>query len=189
MEDNSVGHADVITIKPSYNRFNLDIYEVKVSRADILQDIKKGKYKRYLPHCHRLYFAAISGIIKKEEIPEDVGLIVRGENGWKTIKSAKKRDVIFDNQTLLALLFYRGRNINKKRIDIANNGYIKNRFYKHQLKGFGKDIRNMILNYNNLEMKFKNLLYECSKKIQFSSEEEKNLFIEKWEKKTYIYDW
>ena len=39
----AVGQADVITIKPSYRRFNLDIYEVKVQRSDFLEDIKSEK--------------------------------------------------------------------------------------------------------------------------------------------------
>jgi len=44
----SVGQADVITIKPSYNRFNLDIFEVKVQRSDFLQDIKSKKYENIM---------------------------------------------------------------------------------------------------------------------------------------------
>ena len=46
--DNNGGNADVIVVKPSYVKFNVDIYEVKVNRSDFLQDIKRGKYKKYL---------------------------------------------------------------------------------------------------------------------------------------------
>ena len=87
-----VSQADVITVNPSYNKFNLDIYEVKVTRSDFLGEIKKKKYEASLPHCNRFYFATLSGVCKPEEIPDGIGLIVRGDNGWSTVKRAKKRE-------------------------------------------------------------------------------------------------
>jgi len=94
------GQADVITIKPSYTKFNLDIYEVKVTRSDFLTDLKKGKYKKYLPHCNRLYFAIVGDIAKKDEIPDGIGLIKRTKKGWSTIKAAKKHNVDFDKNII-----------------------------------------------------------------------------------------
>jgi len=180
----SVGQADVITIKPSYNKFNLDIYECKVTRSDFLQDIKSGKYKRYLEHCNRLYFAAPSGIIKKEELPEGVGLIVRGDNGWSTVKLAKKRNIEFNNEMLLSLVFFNGRVYNNKRINL---GYVNYRWVdKDRLKGLGKHVKESILNYNNLLLKFNNLLTEASRKITFKSEKEKEDFEDKWDRTNYI---
>lgn len=184
----AVGQADVITIKPSYNRFNLDIYEVKVQRSDFLQDVKKGKYKKYLPHCNRLYFAILEGVARKDEIPEDVGLIVKNQKGWHTIKAAKKREVEHTKEILMALAFSNGRVYQQRRIGLSNNHYgIRNIIDKSKLKGFGSDVKEMILNYNNLELKFKNLLYEASKKIPFKSEKERQEFEDKWEEQSYIY--
>lgn len=185
---NNGGNADVVTIKPSYSHFNLDIYEVKVQRSDFLQDIKSGKYKKYLPYCNRLYFAVLKGIAKKEEIPEDIGLIVRGENGWTTVKAAKNKKVDHCKDMLLALAFSNGRVYQHRRVNLGGGYYgVKNVIDKQKLKGFGKDIKEMILNYNNLELKFKNLLYEASKKIPFKSEKEREEFEDKWEKESYIY--
>lgn len=99
--------ADVVRIRPSYTRFCVDIFEVKVKRADFLKEIRTAKWKGYLEHCHRLYFASLSGVIDKKEIPDECGLIVRGQKGWKTIKLAKKRDLEIPAETLLSLLFYR----------------------------------------------------------------------------------
>lgn len=177
------GQADVITIKPSYNRFNMDIYEVKVSRSDLLQDIKKGKYKKYLPHCNRLYFAIKKGIGTVDDIPEGVGLIVRGENGWSTVKAADKREVEFSTQMLQSLIFFKGRVFGKKRADMTNEHYAYlNARSKFVLKGFGTKIKEKIINYNILKQQFTNLLYEASRKIPFKSEKEREDFEDKWEK-------
>lgn len=184
----SIGQADVITIKPSYNRFNLDIYEVKVQRSDFIQDVKKGKYKKYLPCCNRLYFAVLEGVAKKEEIPENIGLVIKGKNGWHTVKAAKKREIEYTKEMLMALAFSNGRVYQQRRIDLSNNHYrIRSIVDKSRLKGLSNDVKEMILNYNNLELKFKNLLYEASKKIPFKSEKEREEFENKWEEQSYIY--
>jgi len=77
--------ADVVEVKPSYTRFCVSIYEIKVSRADFHSDIRTEKWKGYLEHCHRFYFTLPSGLVKKREVPEGAGLIVRGETGWSTL--------------------------------------------------------------------------------------------------------
>ena len=46
-------------------------------------------------------------MVKKEEIPEEAGLIVRGENGWKVLKPAKPRDIEIPYMTLLSIAFVR----------------------------------------------------------------------------------
>jgi len=97
--------ADVITVKPSYTRFILDIYECKISRADFLSDIRSEKWKGYLQHCNRFYFALLSGIATKEDIPDEAGLIVHGDKGWTTVKAAPKREVIIPATTMMSMLF------------------------------------------------------------------------------------
>jgi hypothetical protein len=106
---NEVQRADVIEVKPSYNRFCVSIYEVKVSRSDFLSDIRSGKWRGYLDHCHRFYFAVPSGMVKKEEMPEEAGLIVRGEKGWQTQKAAVCRDIEIPYFTLLSMIFSKQR--------------------------------------------------------------------------------
>lgn len=181
---NGPGQADVLTIKPSYNRFNLDIYEVKVTRSDLLQDIKKGKYKKYLPHCNRLYFAVKQGICTKDDIPEGVGLIVRGENGWSTIRGAEKREIKPSTQMLQALVFYNGRVYNKKRVDLTKRTNVHNTtYFKKDLNFLGKKIAEKLHNYNILRNNYNNLLYEASNKINFPTKEEEEKFLDKWENK------
>ena len=183
-----VSQADVITVNPSYNKLNLDIYEVKVSRADFLGEIKKKKYENSLPHCNRFYFALLAGIAKPEEIPEGLGLIVRGENGWSTVKRAKKREIDFSQHTLLSLIFFNGRVYNRRRIELSNNYFgVRGNYNKDRLKGFGTDIKKMIIRYNDLERKFKNLLNYASKGIEDKAEREK--FEDDWETKGFLSRW
>lgn len=87
------GRADVAAFALSWVRFDATIWEVKISRADFLGDVNAGKYQRYLPWCSRLYFAAPAGLLAKGEIPEGVGLVVRGEKGWSGVRAARRRDV------------------------------------------------------------------------------------------------
>jgi hypothetical protein len=183
-----VSQADVITVKPSYNRFNLDIYEVKVTRSDFLQEIKKKKYEASLPHCNRFYFATLSGVAKAEEIPDGLGLIVRGENGWSTVKAAKKREVQFDQQMMLSLLFFNGRVYNRRRDDLGRQAYrLKNTVYKDDLKGLGKRIREALTKYNTLEKRYNSLLWHASRQIKFKSEKEREEFEDRWDKDGWYY--
>lgn len=99
--------ADVVRVRPSYTRFCIDIFEIKVKRADFLKEIRTAKWKGYLEYCHRFYFASLSGVIDKEEVPDECGLMVRGPKGWKIIKGAKKREPEIPAEALLSLLFYR----------------------------------------------------------------------------------
>lgn len=73
-------------------------YEVKVSRSDWLKD---QKLHAYLPLCNVLYIVAPSGVVKDEEIPEGVGLLVVNSKGTGllTKRKAKHREV--DDPTVL----------------------------------------------------------------------------------------
>lgn len=101
--------ADVLGIKPSYTRFCVAIYEIKVSRPDFLSDIRSGKWRSYLPHCHRFYFATLPGVCSKDDIPAEAGWMVRSDKTWTTRKAAKPRPVEVPVETLQALIFARQR--------------------------------------------------------------------------------
>lgn len=101
--------ADVVAVKPSYNRFCISIYEVKVSRSDFLSDIRSEKWRGYLPHCNRFYFAVESGVCQKNEIPAPAGLMVRGTKGWSTVRGATPQDTEIPVETLKALIFAKTR--------------------------------------------------------------------------------
>ena len=100
----------------------------------------------------------------------------------------EKIEQTISQEMLLSLLFFKGRVYNKKRTDISSIYSLKT-IDKKRLMGFGKEIRNMILNYNNLELKFRNLLYEVTDDgFELKTEEERKKFKEYWQKLKYIYD-
>lgn len=102
---NEAGRADVFAFCPWWSRHDRSIYEIKVQRTDYLTDVSKGKYRKYLPFCNRLYFAVPKGLVRKTEVPDTAGLIVHGENGWRVVKSAPQRVVDdFSNDFLWHLI-------------------------------------------------------------------------------------
>lgn len=85
--------VDVLGIKISYWRGpTIRIYEVKASRADFLRDTGAQKYLEYWPLCHQLYFACEAGLLKKADLPEGCGLIVRGAAGWRVVAPPKTHE-------------------------------------------------------------------------------------------------
>jgi len=96
--------ADVVAILKSFTNPSFTIYEVKVSRSDFNGDVNRGKYRQYFDYCSQFYFAAPSGLIKKDEVPEECGLTVRGVNGWRVVKVAHRREYTPDVMFLLKLL-------------------------------------------------------------------------------------
>jgi len=115
--------ADVLTIRKSFSNPSFMIYEVKISRSDFNADINRGKYRAYFDHCCQLYFAAPKGLIKKEEVPEGTGLIVRGDNGWRVTKAAPRREHTPSVELLLKLLMrgYEDRLVQWKQYDRIKN--------------------------------------------------------------------
>lgn len=107
--DENPPRADVLGVKPSYTRFCVAIYEIKVSRSDFLSDIRSGKWRSYLPHCHRFYFATLPDVCTKDDIPAEAGWMVRTNKTWTARKAAKVRPVEVPMETLQALVFARQR--------------------------------------------------------------------------------
>jgi len=96
--------ADVLVVKKSFTHPTCIIYEVKASRSDFHSDVNKGKYRKYLDDCAQLFFAVPSGILHAHEVPQEAGLIVRGDKGWQVVKAAPRRDHTFKVEMLLKLL-------------------------------------------------------------------------------------
>jgi len=140
--------ADVVEVKPSFTRFCISIYEVKISRADFQSDIRSGKWLGYLPHCHRFYFACPSGMINKNEVPPGAGLIVRGDKGWTTVKAAPVMKNEIPTETMMALIFSRQRenwyDKKRNRVFAVRRSYTANR--KYMYKALGKEIGDALRN-------------------------------------------
>jgi len=81
-------------------------YEVKVSRGDFVQD---QKWRVYLKYCNQFYFVCPTGLIKKEELPNDTGLIYLSKTGSKLFikKIAPHREVSIPVELFMYILMAR----------------------------------------------------------------------------------
>ncbi|WP_334037439.1 hypothetical protein [Burkholderia gladioli] len=77
---------DVYSVPCSFARFQPVAYECKISVADFRRDVTAGKWTSYLRFAAGVIFAAPAGLLKKDDIPSGCGLIVRGPDGWRTLK-------------------------------------------------------------------------------------------------------
>ena len=98
--------AWAINCWPSQGGFQAVAYEVKISRADFLHELKHP-YKRELGlrYSNLFYFAAPKGLIKKSELPRECGLVEVDEAGRaKLALEAPRREMEFPPPRFLAAL-------------------------------------------------------------------------------------
>lgn len=98
---------DLIRIDP--HRQYIRIFEFKSCRADFISD---KKWQKYLKYCHTFTFVCPRGVIKKEDLPNGVGLLWLYQWKWKEsdswvldsewIKKPRKREM--NQATLLRLV-------------------------------------------------------------------------------------
>lgn len=70
--NNELLKFDALAVKKSWAKPRFTGYEVKVSRSDFMND---QKWPGYLPYCHCFSFVCPKGLIQREELTEEVGLI------------------------------------------------------------------------------------------------------------------
>ncbi len=78
---------DLYTIAKSYTKPAPLAYEIKISVSDFRSDITSGKWQKYLRFACGVIFCVPAGMIGKEDIPTGCGLMVRGEESWRTVKA------------------------------------------------------------------------------------------------------
>lgn len=84
-------------------------YEIKVSRSDWLGD---KKWPTYLPLCHQLYIVCPYKLLKKDEIPDPLGLMWAQDGETGRIITAKKaaiRNVAIPENLFRYVLMYRAK--------------------------------------------------------------------------------
>lgn len=88
----SSGRLDAWAMKKSWSNPLVIGYEIKVNRADFLHD---EKWRSYLDYCNEFYFVCPSGIIIKNEVPTEIGLIYISSTGTRlyTKKKATYRNI------------------------------------------------------------------------------------------------
>ena len=149
--NNGIPIADVINVRYSYTRFNIDIFECKVQRSDLIKEIKSEKYKKYLPYCNRFYFVAPRGLTDKIEIPKECGLILKSEKSFYTRKPALVRSPELESEMLMALVFFRKRT-NKN----SEHRYFLSSKNTDELRKLGKKINTALNEYDHRQWEKKN---------------------------------
>jgi hypothetical protein len=76
----------VYALPHSYSKFCPVVYEIKVSVSDFRADVTAGKFTKYFKYASAVVFAVPEGMLKKTDIPEGCGLMIRKESGWHTLK-------------------------------------------------------------------------------------------------------
>jgi hypothetical protein len=95
---------DVYALDKSFAYPRATTYECKVSVADFRADVTAGKWQSYLPFSSGVYFAAPSGLLKREDVPKGCGLIVRGDEGWRTLRAPTLQSFRMTQDVCLKLL-------------------------------------------------------------------------------------
>jgi len=95
---------DAIAMKISYSKMQLWGYEIKVNRRDFVQD---EKWHQYLEMCNSLYFVCPHGLINKDEVPKEAGLLYVTKTGGRlrTIKKAPYRTVAYRPEYFMGMIF------------------------------------------------------------------------------------
>ena len=110
---------DAWAMKRSWSNPHTFGYEIKVSRSDFMQD---EKWHKYLDLCSHFSFVCPPGVIDRDELPQEVGLIVSTTNGCRllTKKKAPLRDVVIPESLWRYILMCR-TNITEKEFSSRNN--------------------------------------------------------------------
>lgn len=104
---------DILTMKKTLNIKNMNptAYEIKHSRSDFFSDIKNPqKRASYLEIADKLYYVCEEGLIKKEEVPEECGLIFPVRYGsddishFKVVKKARVKKVEINPVLMMKML-------------------------------------------------------------------------------------
>jgi len=97
---------DVLTAQKSYTKPMITAYEVKASRSDFQSDMRSGKWLRYREVTNRVLFAVPQGLVKRDEVPAEAGLIVYNADkcSWVVLRAGRVAQVdlaAFEWQSLL----------------------------------------------------------------------------------------
>lgn len=117
---------DFVAIKGTWNPITIKAFEVKVSRADFLND---QKWPEYLDLCNQFYWVCPKGLIKREEIDPRCGLVYINPKSMRptTVRAAVYRDVEPEPLLLLYLIICRHNPSKERQIDIIKREMKENK--------------------------------------------------------------
>lgn len=113
------GRLDVVAVWTTgqYRNNVVHGYEVKVSRSDLLRDLKSEKWRRYLTQVDRLFFAFPKDVASPDEVPPEAGVIVHNGVGWQQVRAAKPQKREPDPSLPWRLLWRAHAEVNEERVE------------------------------------------------------------------------
>lgn len=108
---------DAVAIYKSWAHPQIRGYEVKISRSDFLRD---AKYTQYLPYFHEFYFVTPAGMVQRQEVEENIGLIWYNPKTetLTTKKKAVHRKIEVSSNMLLYIIMNR---LDSDRLPFTND--------------------------------------------------------------------
>ncbi len=102
----ALSRPDVFSVRhvTSSHRLHPAVHEIKVTRADLLCDLKKESKRRgYQSYSQSFYYVIAEGIAEPGEIPLDCGLIVASPTRLKVLRPAPHRPATLTTAQWIAL--------------------------------------------------------------------------------------
>lgn len=129
---NDMRRLDGWALKKTWQPVTMIGYEIKVSRSDFTSDTK---WLSYLPLCHQFYWVCPSGLIKKEEVSNDAGLIWVTKTGTRLFTKVKApyRRIEIPWELLVYVLMSRAT------IDVPSSGSGSSEYWRRWLESRERD--------------------------------------------------
>lgn len=109
-ESQTVNHfskMDAVMIAKSWSHPCVEVFEIKSCRSDFMTDTK---WPTYLNYCNRFNFVCPEGVIKKDELPSDVGLAYFKDGKIRTVRKPLYRNTDIPVNFFKYIIFNRLQN-------------------------------------------------------------------------------
>ena len=133
---------DGLAVLPSYTKPLLTGFEIKTSRADFFNDTK---WPYYISNgmCNRLYFVVPKGLVKKLEIPPEVGLVTISDDGKVSFRKTAPIQNIELSSAMFQYLVYSRLEHAEVPEDVKDRADRAERFLRELAKRAGWDYWNI----------------------------------------------
>lgn len=151
---------DWVAIKKSWTAPRMIWFEIKVSRWDFLQDQKRVYYQQYV---NDFFFVCPEWLIKKDELPDNVGLMYVTEKWIKTVKRSKFMPNTPSNDMLMYIIHNKiesTRFPSKLSYRTSIHDYVEDKISWKQLSMMFRS--KLIQKLNDYEINIKALNEKCS---------------------------
>lgn len=173
LQQGSIPVPDVMTMRYSYTKSDISIYEVKDRRQDFNSDVGQAKYRRYLPFCDRFYFASSAKMITKAEVPTDAGLIVYSadKDSWSVVKASPRHEANLTEMDWKSLLM--AKYTTEKRVRRLKDRIVwqENSKLSEKITGLDLEVKKKLEEVEGVECRIRDIKYIVASGLGIDPEE------------------